>query len=71
MVNKNVPRKLSKEALVDLVGVLSIKVDKLTLEIQELKEEVQRLKTPRYKTANDFFPAAKSKISQLNNDSIG
>jgi len=55
MVSKDVLRKLSKDKLVDLVYDLLIRVDKLTSEVQELKEEVQRLKTPK-NSGNSSLP---------------
>jgi transposase len=55
MVSKEELRKLSKEQLVDLVYDLLIRVDKLTSEVQELKEEVQRLKTPK-NSGNSSLP---------------
>src|SRR5665811_362857 len=55
MVSKEELRKLSKDKLVDLVYDLLIRVDKLTSEVQELKEEVQRLKTPK-NSGNSSLP---------------
>jgi transposase len=55
MVSKEELRKLNKEQLVDLVYDLLIRVDKLTSEVQELKEEVQRLKTPK-NSGNSSLP---------------
>jgi len=47
MISKEELRKLDKEQLVDLVYDLLIKVDKLTAEVQELREEVKMLKTSK------------------------
>ncbi len=55
MVSKAELHKLSKEKLVDLVYDLLIMVDKLTAEVQELREEVQRLKTPK-NSGNSSLP---------------
>ncbi len=55
MVPKEELRKLSKDQLVDLVYDLLIRVDKLTSEVQELKEEVQRLKTHK-NSGNSSLP---------------
>lgn len=55
MVSKEELRKLSKEQLVDMVYGLIIAVDKLTAEVQELREEVQRLKTPK-NSGNSSLP---------------
>lgn len=55
MLSKDVLRKLNKEQLVDLVYDLLIRVDKLTAEVQELKEEVQRLKIPK-NSGNSSLP---------------
>ncbi len=55
MVPKEELRKLDKEQLVDLVYGLIIMVDKLTAEVQELREEVKRLKTPK-NSGNSSLP---------------
>jgi len=55
MVSKEELRKLNKEQLVDMVYGLIIAVDKLTAEVQELREEVQRLKTPK-NSGNSSLP---------------
>src|SRR5659263_304592 len=55
MVSKEELRKLDKEQLVDLVYGLIIMVDKLTAEVQDLREEVKRLKTPK-NSGNSSLP---------------
>jgi transposase len=55
MVSKEELRRLSKQRLVNLVYDLLIRVDKLTSEVQGLKEEVQRLKTHK-NSGNSSLP---------------
>ena len=47
MISKEELRKHSKDELVNLIYDLFLKVDKLTSEVQELREEVKILKTPK------------------------
>lgn len=58
MISKEELRKLDKEQLVDLVYDLLIRVDKLTAEVQELREEVKMLKTSK-NSGNSSFPPSR------------
>ena len=55
MISKEELLKYSKDELVNLTYDLSLKVDKLTSEVQELREEVKILKTPK-NSGNSSFP---------------
>lgn len=55
MISKEELRKHSKDELVNLTYDLFLKVDKLTSEVQELREEVKILKTPK-NSGNSSLP---------------
>ena len=65
MISKEELLKLDKEQLVNLVYDLLIKVDKLTAEVQELREEVKMLKTSK-NSGNSSFPPSRDLLNFKN-----
>lgn len=57
MVTKDELREKSKEDLVDMVYGLMLMVDKLTAEVQQLREEIKRLKTPKNSSNSSIPPS--------------